>query len=393
MRAAGFRFPRTARYEPPECRSGAPGRLYNRPRRGTPRPRRRLAASRRAEADGQAPVGPVHRGPVARRRRARRAGAEREREARDDRRARRSCRDGGGGPGDHRRLSRGAGAARRRAARREPLGEADGLRPRGRRGSLPDEPRGDRAGCGRQGELREDRHGGLVDHRPHAGALSRAAHRRPPQRRGRSAGLPSAHRRRHCRPRERAALQGDLRRAAGSGVPGRGRDPRRLPALAGAARRRGGLRRDRDPRRAADRAVTRDRPRRRPHHRAVRVPDAARGAAGTGGRARGGGPPGAHLRPVRNALVRVLEPAFAGEPEARRVRGRRPARAGRPHPGASSGQASSEKPPSTINVWPRTISASGEHRKATAPAMSSGSTRRPTGFDAPDASISSRFGK
>ena len=42
-------------------------------------------------------------------------------------------------------------------------------------------------------------------------------------------------------------------------------------------------------------------------------------------------------------------------------------------------QASSEKPPSTISVWPRTISASGEQRKQTASATSPGSTSRPAG--------------
>src|SRR4051794_36798998 len=58
------------------------------------------------------------------------------------------------------------------------------------------------------------------------------------------------------------------------------------------------------------------------------------------------------------------------------------------------GQARSEKPPSTISVWPRTISASGEQRKATAAATSSGSTSRPAAVRArPSESICSRFGK
>src|SRR5207245_2120112 len=57
-------------------------------------------------------------------------------------------------------------------------------------------------------------------------------------------------------------------------------------------------------------------------------------------------------------------------------------------------QASSEKPPSTISVWPRTISASGEHRKQTASAMSRGSTSRPAGVRLSDHEIiSSRLGK
>src|SRR5581483_11763359 len=55
--------------------------------------------------------------------------------------------------------------------------------------------------------------------------------------------------------------------------------------------------------------------------------------------------------------------------------------------------ARSEKPPSTTIVCPRIMSASAEQRNATAPAMSSGETRRPTGFAAPARSISSRFGK
>ena len=58
-----------------------------------------------------------------------------------------------------------------------------------------------------------------------------------------------------------------------------------------------------------------------------------------------------------------------------------------------SGAVSSRqrKPPSTTSVCPRTISASGELRNATAPAMSSGVTIRPAAFG-PIASISSRFG-
>ena len=56
------------------------------------------------------------------------------------------------------------------------------------------------------------------------------------------------------------------------------------------------------------------------------------------------------------------------------------------HVGGRSGAVSSRqrKPPSTTSVWPRTISASGEQRNATAPAMSSGVTIRPAGFREPD---------
>src|SRR5438270_4856110 len=61
--------------------------------------------------------------------------------------------------------------------------------------------------------------------------------------------------------------------------------------------------------------------------RRVRVPDAARRAAAAWRRARGGWAPPAHLRPVRTALVRVLAPALAGEPEDRGLHRRRHARA------------------------------------------------------------------
>src|SRR6185503_13168781 len=55
--------------------------------------------------------------------------------------------------------------------------------------------------------------------------------------------------------------------------------------------------------------------------------------------------------------------------------------------------AGSDQPPSITTTCPRIISASGEERNETTPAMSSGVTRRPAGFAAPDASISSRLGK
>ena len=51
------------------------------------------------------------------------------------------------------------------------------------------------------------------------------------------------------------------------------------------------------------------------------------------------------------------------------------------------------KPPSTISVCPRTISASGELRNETAPAMSSGRDEPAGGVRRPISSISSRFGK
>jgi hypothetical protein len=55
--------------------------------------------------------------------------------------------------------------------------------------------------------------------------------------------------------------------------------------------------------------------------------------------------------------------------------------------------AGSDQPPSITSVCPRIISASAEERNATTPATSSGVTSRPAGFPAPEASISSRFGK
>ena len=89
-----------------------------------------------------------------------------------------------------------------------------------------------------------------------------------------------------------------------------------------------------------------------------------------------GRPPAARLRAVRHAVVRVLGPPAAGEPEDRRLRRRRHGRvacSGAPRPPALlRSQARSEKPPSTTSIWPRIMSASGEQRNATAPAMSSG---------------------
>src|SRR6185503_8344353 len=55
--------------------------------------------------------------------------------------------------------------------------------------------------------------------------------------------------------------------------------------------------------------------------------------------------------------------------------------------------AGSDQPPSITSVCPRIISASGEQRNETTPATSSGVTSLPAGLPAPDASISSRFGK
>ena len=55
--------------------------------------------------------------------------------------------------------------------------------------------------------------------------------------------------------------------------------------------------------------------------------------------------------------------------------------------------AGSMKPPSTMRIWPRIISAPGEQRNDTAAATSSGSTIRPAGLARPAATISSLFGK
>ena len=46
--------------------------------------------------------------------------------------------------------------------------------------------------------------------------------------------------------------------------------------------------------------------------------------------------------------------------------------------------AGSDQPPSITTTWPRIISASGEERNETTPAMSSGVTSRPAGFAAPE---------
>ena len=59
---------------------------------------------------------------------------------------------------------------------------------------------------------------------------------------------------------------------------------------------------------------------RRAGARAVRVPDAARSARAGGEPARAGRASAAHLRPVRRALVPLLAPPPAGEPEDRRLR-------------------------------------------------------------------------
>ena len=64
---------------------------------------------------------------------------------------------------------------RRGRARRERLGEADRSRARARSRPVPREPRGGRRRRRRARQLRADRHGGLVDDRPHARALPRAA--------------------------------------------------------------------------------------------------------------------------------------------------------------------------------------------------------------------------
>ena len=72
-----------------------------------------------------------------------------------------------------------------------------------------------------------------------------------------------------------------------------------------------------------------------------------------------------HLEHVLGGAVRVVEGAAVV--------------VGRLH------QARSEKPPSTISVWPRIISAAGEQRNATASAMSSGRTSRPAGLSRAEA--------
>ena len=70
-----------------------------------------------------------------------------------------------------------------------------------------------------------------------------------------------------------------------------------------------------------------------------------------------GRPSRARLRPVRHAVVRVLAAAAAGEPEDRRLRRRRHGRPAclRRADDAEPLRRGSEKPPSTISVWPRII--------------------------------------
>ena len=78
-------------------------------------------------------------------------------------------------------------------------------------------------------------------------------------------------------------------------------------------------RRDRDARRVAARPGSRARHRTRRGR--VRAADAARRPGGTRPRARRRGPPAAGLRALRAAVVRVLAPPAAGEPEGRGLRG------------------------------------------------------------------------
>ena len=91
----------------------------------------------------------------------------------------------------------------------------------------------------------------------------------------------------------------------------------------------GRLRRDRDPRRVPDRRSAAHRRRRglRADRYEFQMLLGVRSDRGDELVARG--PPAARLRPVRHALVRVLAPAAAGEPEDRRLRRRRHAAAAR----------------------------------------------------------------
>ena len=134
-------------------------------------------------------------------------------------------------------------------------------------------------------------------------------------------------------------------------------------------------------------APPRSRPRRR--RRRSRARPARPGRPTPGPCRRGGGGRGCRS-------LRAAAPGSAPASRARRGRSRRCGAHRRTRGGcgrSAPSQARSEKPPSTISVWPRIISASGEQRKVTASAMSSGLTSRPAGLSAPMRSISSRFGK
>ena len=205
--------------------------LPSRPPRDRSRSRDRLAPAGGPQACRPAALVALYRRPVARRCGSGRSPAEREGQARDRRRARRGDHERGRGAGDHRSVPRRARADRRGGSRRERVGEADGTRARARSRALSRAPRSCRHRRSRARELRADRHGGLVDHRPNARALPGAARRRPRERRCRPPVVPAADAARRRRPRQRPTVQGHLRRARGARVPGRRRGPRELRSL------------------------------------------------------------------------------------------------------------------------------------------------------------------
>ena len=297
------------------------------------RPRDRPAPAGRAAARRPAALFALHRGPDARRRGARRPQAEREREAGDDRRARRGDHERRRGARDRRAVPRRARADRRGGARREHLGEADrrsassSTSTSAARTSRPSS----RDAAARGNFVRIDMEDSSTTDRT-LRALPRAARRTGTTNVG---VVLQAYLRRTlddvAGPRQRAALQGHLRRAGRDRVPGVRGGARELRALPRGAGRAGRVRRDRDARRVPDRRGAAHRRATRPRRDEYEFqmllgvrPDRADELVAR--RA-----PAARLRPVRHALVRVLAAAPAGEPEdrgLRRGRHRRPRRCG-----------------------------------------------------------------
>ena len=272
-------------------------------------------------------------GPDARRRGSRRPAAERRGEARDGRRARRGDRDGRRGRGDRRGLPRAllerieserldANISVKLTGLGLELDERALPRRTSRRSSTTLRVRGNFVRIDMEDSSTTD---------ATLAPLPRAPRRRPRERRRRPPGLPAPDARRRAGPRQRPALQGDLRRAAGDRVPGSGRGPRRASSRRST---RSSTRAPTSGSRPTTSALIGEALRRiaraRARARRVRVPDAPRRARRARRRARPRRAPAARLRPVRDALVRVLGPAAPGEPEDRRLRRRRHAPAPSP---------------------------------------------------------------
>ena len=236
-------------------------------------------------------------------------------EAGDDRRARRGDHARRRGACDRPHLRGRLPHDRRARARREREREADGARPEPRLRHLPRQRRARRPAGRGDRQLRPHRHGGLVDDGRHAPRLPRAARGRARERRRRAPGVPAADGRRH--PRRWPTSGSNIRLCKGIYVePGRDRlhrlrgDPRELRARASRRCSTSGAYvgiATHDDWLVAEAAA--HRPPARARAGRVRVPDAARRAARPGRPARRRGPPAAHLRAVRQPLVRVLDAA------------------------------------------------------------------------------------